>query len=74
MTIREFLGGYSHSRVNIMVLDQYSDILTSGFVYLNDPEDEGFKDIDRIGDRFIQHWFIGSDSGLVITVYGGIRA
>ena len=71
MTIRDFFGGYSHSRVNIMILDQYSDILTSGWVYLNDPEDEGFKDIDRLGNRLIQSWFIGTHSSLVITVFGG---
>lgn len=69
MTIREFLGGYSHNRVSVMVLDQNNDILISGYVYFNDPEDYGFTEIDKIGDRLIQSWFIGSNSDLFITVF-----
>ncbi len=69
MTIREFLGGYSLDRANITIWDTNHNLLLSGTVHFTDGDNYMINDIDSLGDRLIQSWFVNIRGELFITIY-----
>lgn len=69
MTVRTFFGGFSLNMANITICDTNHDLLLSGTVHFTDEDDYRFQDLDGLGDRLIESWFVNLRGELFITVY-----
>lgn len=68
MTIREFFGGFSLKKANITILDSNYDLLLCGTVHFTE-DDYRYQDLDTLGDRLIQSWFVDLGGELYFTVF-----
>ena len=69
MTIREFFGGFSLNMANITICDSNYDLLLSGTVHFTDGDDYRYQELDTLGDRLIQSWFVNLRGELFFTVF-----
>ncbi len=69
MTIRTFFGGFSLDRANITICDTNHDLLLSGTVHFTDGDNYMINEIDSLGDRLIQSWFVNIRGEIFIIVY-----
>ena len=69
MRIREFFGGFSLDMANITICDTNHDLLLSETVHFTDGDDYRYQELDTLGDRLIQSWFVNLRGELFIIVY-----
>ena len=69
MTVRTFFGGFSLDMANITICDTNHDLLLCGTVHFTSGDSYLFYDLDALGDRLIESWFVNLRGELFIIVY-----
>lgn len=69
MTIRDFFGGFCLDCVNLTICSIDHDTLISGAIYFSDADDYKLQELDKLGDRLIESWFVNLSGELFITVF-----
>lgn len=69
MTVRTFFGGFSLDIANITICDTNHDLLLSGTVHFTSGDSYLFYELDALGDRLIESWFVNIRGELFIIVY-----
>lgn len=69
MTIRDFIAGYRHNILKLVILTNDYDTLANLKLDFSDPDNEDMKELDNtFANAFINSWYINNYNELVVFV------